>query len=204
MKWFICEKPENVPAAGGDVTSDSSDGEPRKASSKHWLLHRKLALDERSSQDKTASERKGERLGHQDQSCKNSVTVSTSTWTGRSDMNDWMWFLSSWRCDWWWRVRAGRSLDKWWNESVRGRGQWRWTHKVIKRHFIFFDYHIKQEQGFTSNLKFCPVTAFYSAVPSAVCIRSSLLYSLWQKCKYNLDMSAKSGFKLCLVMCYYK
>lgn len=217
MKWFICERPENVSAAGGDATSDSSDGEPRKASSRHWLLHWKLALDEGPSRDKTAPERKGESLGHRDQSCKNSITVSMSTWTGSSHMNDWMRLLSSWRCDWWWRVGAGSgsvgagsSLDKWRIESVRGRAQWRWTQKVTKKAFIFLDYRTKREQRFTalliSTLSCCMEQRFSLQFqkPSAVCIRSSFLYSLWQKFEYNLNMSAQSGFKLLLVMSYYK
>lgn len=79
MNRLICEKPENVSAAGGDVTSDSSDGEPRKASAGHWLLQQKLALDEGRSRDKTAPEGKGERLGRQDQSCKDLSAAGMST-----------------------------------------------------------------------------------------------------------------------------
>lgn len=66
-------------AAEEEVTSDSSDGDPRKASTRHWLLDRKLALEDKSTRDRTASERKGERLGRQDRSCKNSIIVGMST-----------------------------------------------------------------------------------------------------------------------------
>lgn len=66
-------------AAEGEVTSDSSDGDPRKAGSRHWLLDRKLALEDKSARDRTASERKEERLGRHDGSCKNSIIVGMST-----------------------------------------------------------------------------------------------------------------------------
>lgn len=72
-------------AAGEDVTSDSSLSGSRKAGAGHWLLKHKLSLDEGSSRDKAASDRKGGRLAQEEQSSKNSVTVSKSSRTGSSN-----------------------------------------------------------------------------------------------------------------------
>lgn len=65
-------------AAGGGTTSESSEGEPPKASSRHWLLHQKMAVDEKRSRHTAASERTGERLERHHQSCENSATPGTS------------------------------------------------------------------------------------------------------------------------------
>eukprot|EP00066_Takifugu_rubripes_P020535 XP_011609801.1 PREDICTED: transcriptional regulator ATRX-like isoform X2 [Takifugu rubripes] len=53
---------------GEDVASDSSLSGSCKAGAGHWLLKHKLSLDEGSSRDKAASDRKGGRLAQEEQS----------------------------------------------------------------------------------------------------------------------------------------